>query len=425
MRRHYLGHDRSPKPEACALGVLELPRYFPRQLLTPDELTLEQDYFRQKMRLHNRMLWGWGTVCGALVCRIETEGGNGELDPWRVMVKPGYLLGPYGDDILIGSEVIVDVRSGGVEGSSCVDVEQSAADPWCSRVSLPRDPGPLFIAVRYRECRSRPVRVQPAGCGCEGEQCEYSRRRDGYEIGILDHCPHDQQGEPPDVEPCNGIPECPPCPDEPWVVLAEVEIDGDGIVGDPDNCSCRRIVVSLARFWCRCEEEEPEPEPEPAPGAITAIALHDPRTGAVIAGDVPRNSAVELTATGSGLATVAKVAVPDGIEVAAMTATADKVAATLKVTGQAPIGPVNLRLLDAADQLVAERADAFRVVGLGQPPAPKPAPAPAPVPGPAPAPAPQDGTPPGGGGSRGAAPRRSSSRRSRRKSDGGNGGGGG
>ncbi len=416
MRRQYA----SSNPEACALGVLELPRYFPRQLLTPDELTLEQDYFRQKMRLHNRMLWGWGTVCGALVCRIEDE--NGELDPWRVMVKPGYLLGPYGDDILIGGEVIVDVRSGGVEGSSCVDVEQSAADPWCSRVSLPRDPGPLFIAVRYKECRSRPVRVQPAGCGCEGEQCEYSRRRDGYEIGILDNCPDDQMGEPPDVEPCNGeVPECPPCPDSPWVVLAEVEIDEDGIVGDPDNCSCRRIVVSLARFWCRCEEEEPEPEPEPAPGAITAIAMRDPRTGAVIVRDVARGSAVELTATGSGLATVAKVGTPEGIDVAATTATAEKVTATLKVTERAAIGPVKLSLFDASDEVVAERDDAFRVVGLSQPPAPKPAPAPAPVPGPAPAPGPGNETPPGGG-SRGAAPRRSSSSRSRRKSEGGDGG---
>ena len=84
----------STKTEACALGVLELPRYFPRQLLTPDELTLEQDYFRQKMRLHNRLLWGWGTVCGALVCRVDAADGSGERDPWRVVVEPGYLLDP-------------------------------------------------------------------------------------------------------------------------------------------------------------------------------------------------------------------------------------------------------------------------------------------------------------------------------------------
>ena len=411
MRRHYASSDRSRKLEACELGVMELPRYFPRQLLTPDELTLEQDYFRQKMRLHNRLLWGWGTVCGALVCRLEVEAEDGsrELDPWRVVVKPGYLLGPYGDDIVIGGEVVVDVRSGGVEGSSCVDVEQSAADPWCSRVSLPRDPGSLWIAVRYRECRSRPVRVQPAGCGCEGEACEYSRRRDGYEIGILDHCPNDQMGDPPDIEPCSGeVPECPPCPDSPWVVLAEVVIDGDGIVDDPDNpdnCSCRRIVVSLARFWCRCgeEEPEPEPEPEPAPGRVDRVTLVA-ATGQAVT-EVARESGVKLTAFGSELTTTARVALAPGIDMTDPVVTATTVTTDVKVTAAAPLGPVQVRLLDADDKLVAEKRDAFQVVAQGSgltPQGPK-----------------TKDPPPTQGSSNVAASRRS---RSRRKSDGGGGG---
>jgi len=163
-------HPSKAKPEACELGLLELPRYFARQLLTADELILEQQYFRQKMRLHNRMLWGWGTVCGTEVCRVPGNGANAQPDPWKVLVKPGYVLSPDGDDIVIGSGVTVDLRTSGVEGSSCEEPEQSAADPWCSRVRQPREPGPLYVAVRYRECKTRPVRVQPAGCGCEGEQ---------------------------------------------------------------------------------------------------------------------------------------------------------------------------------------------------------------------------------------------------------------
>ena len=43
------------------------PRYYSRQLVTPDDLTLEQDYFRAKLRRHNRIMHGWGVVCGARV----------------------------------------------------------------------------------------------------------------------------------------------------------------------------------------------------------------------------------------------------------------------------------------------------------------------------------------------------------------------
>ncbi len=248
---------------ACC-GTLDRPRYFAGQLVTADTLSQEQDYFRQRLRLHNRMLHGWGTVCGTEVCRVPMEGGGWE--PWLVRIKPGHLLGPYGDDIVIDCEVVVDLRTAGTDGAAGVPPEQSAADPWCSRVCLPRDPGPLYLAVRYKECATRPVKVQPAGCGCESEACEYSVLRDGYEIGFLDECP-DSHRDPTRTGPLSetGIPECPPCPDSPWVVLACIELDGNGIVDgpdNPDNCSCRRIVVSHAWSWSQCPVPEPPPPDE-------------------------------------------------------------------------------------------------------------------------------------------------------------------
>ena len=120
-------------------GVLERPRYFPRQLMTPAEMILEQDYFREKLRRHNRMLHGWGVVCGAIVCRVACppgtngkggymvaaqawpcpeESGPGGWHPWNVSVSSGYILGPYGDEILINSQVIVDVRQHCTTGTS-------------------------------------------------------------------------------------------------------------------------------------------------------------------------------------------------------------------------------------------------------------------------------------------------------------------
>lgn len=257
------------EPDACATGVLERPRYFPRQLLTPAELTLEQQYFRDKLRRHNRLLHGWGVVCGAEVCRVAPEEPTRkehrpatpstpnrpqpplQAQPWKVRVKPGYVLGPYGDEIVIGCERTLDLRTHGLAGDSGERGEP--VDPWCAPVLCPRDEGELYVAVRYKEIQSRPVRVQPAGCGCDETQCEYSRWRDGYEIGILDHCPASHEN-PPDLDDLfrGPIPACPECPAEPWVVLARVELDGDGNVTLLDNCACRRMAIGFGAYWWQC-----------------------------------------------------------------------------------------------------------------------------------------------------------------------------
>jgi len=278
------------EPGLCETGVLERPRYYPRQLLTPAEMTLEQQYFRDKLRRHNRLLHGWGVVCGAVVCRVPEEQpaatrrtagdtrapGAGQpapapapvkAQPWKVSVAPGYVLGPYGDEILIDGEQIVDLRTCGQDGATGGHGEP--ADPWCVPAFVQREPGPLFVAVRYKELQSRPVRVQPAGCGCDETQCEYSRWRDGYEICVLslDECPPSHQN-PPDLDRFlrGPLPGCPDCPADGWVVLARVEIDVAGEIKLIDNCSCRRQVVSFAAAWWHCTGETADKATPPEAG---------------------------------------------------------------------------------------------------------------------------------------------------------------
>ncbi len=258
-------------------GIQERPRYYPRQLMTPDELTLEAEYFRDRMRRHNVYLHGWGVVCGALVCTVpakstaatntptrisasdatyrQQRGDSGATptdvpatEPWIVRVEPGYILGPYGDEIIIDCTREVPLRGTGV--SSCGDVTD-ALDPWCSEVYVKQKEGPRYIAVRYKECQVRPVRAQPAACGCDEQPCEYSRLRDGYEIGILDCCPDSHTGPLHRMDDRHN-PTCPCCPDSPWVVLAKVEVDREGIVQVIDNCECRRIVHSDREIWTHC-----------------------------------------------------------------------------------------------------------------------------------------------------------------------------
>lgn len=242
----------STQQHFCETGFLERPRYFARQLLTPAEMTLEQTYFRDKLRRHNRLLHGWGVVCGAIVCIVPRADGSGP-EPWKVKVTPGYALGPFGDEIVIDKPRVVDLRS---PATTCATGESQVdeIDPWCSQVFIDRKEGPLYVAVKYKEVICRPVRVQPNGCGCDDSQCEYSRIRDGYEFGVLNECP-DHDPVPPKIEDLikGPNPKCTECSDNPWLVLAQVEFDADGSITAINNCECRRIMVSTAPFWRGCE----------------------------------------------------------------------------------------------------------------------------------------------------------------------------
>src|SRR5215467_13182077 len=98
-------HTPRTKLDPCMHEIgLERVRFFPRQLIGAEDLRLEQEYFRQKLRRHNRFLHGWGVVCGCEVKPAPTA-----EKPWRVRICPGYVLTPQGDEVMIGSEALFDL----------------------------------------------------------------------------------------------------------------------------------------------------------------------------------------------------------------------------------------------------------------------------------------------------------------------------
>lgn len=243
-------------------AFLERPRFVPRQIIKPEDLTQVITYSREKQRRHNRLLHGWGVVCGARV----KQGKN----PCEIVIEPGYILGPYGDEILIDREVTVNLCQEGLDGnavSPCVEM----SEPWCSNVRVDRPSGrPLYVAVRYAECQTSPVRVVSMGCGCNETECEYSRIRDSYAIKALTSLPStysDPMPEPKfeDVLRCTQEQSCPACPTEPWVILADVTLGSDGNITNLDCFTHRRHVVSFANYYFLCK-------PVVAPPRIVAIS---------------------------------------------------------------------------------------------------------------------------------------------------------
>jgi hypothetical protein len=258
--------------------LLERPRYFAGQLITPTELNLEHAYLRDKLRRLTLFLHGWGVVCGAEVTCVLTAPthapglansatsppGQGaspvvKPEPWKVKVLPGYILGPCGDEIVLACEQIVDVRTQGIVGLSgdptCGGIP-AGSDPWSSDPTIRNQAASIYIAVRFREMPCRPVQVQPLGCDCSGSQCEYSRWRDSYEIGVLDQCPSPLptlSSSDPQALSAAVLTNCPNCADSPWVALAKVTLDSDGRITCIDNCAqCRRTVVSFFPLVAPC-----------------------------------------------------------------------------------------------------------------------------------------------------------------------------
>ncbi|MET0449819.1 MAG: hypothetical protein ABW004_15505, partial [Aeromicrobium sp.] len=286
------GCDDCAGPTGCGDPVgLERTRFFPRQLVGPDDLTQDQRYFREKHRRHNRMLHGWGIVCGA--CVVPGDGSQ------QVVVTQGYVLSPHGDEIVIDHDVTLDLSRQSPTGA--LTDPCGAVDPWCTDVHVDRRDRPAWLVVRSAEYDTQPVQVSACGCGCDDTDCEYSRTRDGFELRLLDELPHRPSGEPPTgaggdssyvAEPgaargfaaaelagaltCSGSgrAHCPPCPSSPWVVLARVTQSSSGeveIIGDPH----RRYVASFGAYSFRCQQTTKGPSGDVGRPSYAPVALVD------------------------------------------------------------------------------------------------------------------------------------------------------
>jgi hypothetical protein len=241
-------YAKGAKTEA---DYLERVRYFPHQLVTAGDLTQDQNHQRAKRRLHNRLLHGWGIVCG-----LEVKKNARSDAPLNVTICPGYALSPQGDEIHVPTELQFDL-------GQCIQGQGAPCRSPCGPIVLGAvDPKKEFyIAIRYAECPSHPVRVAPVGCGCDDTLCEYSRIRDSFDVSCLGALPPSYANEPPIGNVCeilttSKLIPCPPCPDSPWIVLAKVKLAADAnsiadiLVDDRRPMLSTAVIQEYIRFQC-------------------------------------------------------------------------------------------------------------------------------------------------------------------------------
>jgi hypothetical protein len=160
-------------PACKSLECLCRPRFFAGQLLTEEDLNRLDHYMVEKNKLHNRLLHGWGVVCGLEVFCHPCEG--------QVTVKSGYALSPCGDDIVLCADDVVNVcdliqrcreraRLDCEPPQPAASAEcQDAVETWVLTVCFSETPSRGVTALRASSasaCCARCGGGAPSNCGC-------------------------------------------------------------------------------------------------------------------------------------------------------------------------------------------------------------------------------------------------------------------
>jgi hypothetical protein len=149
---------------------LETPlrnNYFYGQLLGVENFELETSYAIGQRRLLNRLVLGYGVVCGLGVEVSE----DGE----KLRVAPGVAIDRW------GREIVVPERTG------WIDIPADLVAAAIRRAGECRDDACVQVLICYHECRGDPAEVLAGDCRTT-DPCAPSTIRERYRIELRDEC---------------------------------------------------------------------------------------------------------------------------------------------------------------------------------------------------------------------------------------------
>ncbi len=190
---------RDESGSACGRIGAERNRYFTGKYMAARDFAVEQDYFLTHHRLHNRVLHGWGVVCGLRV----VEHPDPECRKRWVVVKAGIAVDCCGREVVLlkdkGIELPLPPDNSDHHAAGAVlppepAAESAQSDPAQNGPGLysPQHPPPsqaereFLVCIQYAEHKIEKVPALYNDGNCEPGKEDYNRVRECAELVVLD-----------------------------------------------------------------------------------------------------------------------------------------------------------------------------------------------------------------------------------------------
>ena len=151
------------------LDPYKRPKYSFGLVMGVDEFEQEQLYHIEKNRLHNRMLHGYGTVCGLQISVQDSS--DMEKGP-EVMVSSGIALNRLGQEIRIPSAQCAYLNQWLKNNSDTI------------MTTSPPETISINIVLCYRECETDNVPLPGVPCRSQDDTLAFSRIADDFELSL-------------------------------------------------------------------------------------------------------------------------------------------------------------------------------------------------------------------------------------------------
>ena len=178
--------EHTHKDECCKLTCFERPSYFCGQLLSDADLTLQENYFREKNKLYHRTIDGYGVVCGLRMrCDRDCKG--------RITIGEGYAIDCCGNDLVVCEPRTFDVIGELRRKKWLVEAPPDPCDDEKERRE--REHGCIsrkcyYIGICYSEEPAEYVTPYTTDCSPGPGPCQPTRIREGVRFEIYDKLPH-------------------------------------------------------------------------------------------------------------------------------------------------------------------------------------------------------------------------------------------
>jgi hypothetical protein len=215
--------DMSCDEQGGNLEQFERNKYFYGKLMTVRDFETEQNYFKEKDHLINRLIHGVGIVCGLKIVSISTD----ETEGIKVKISPGVAIDCCGREIIVDKEEEHSVNG-----------------------TFDDENGINCLYLRYKECEKESVPVLSNTSSCE-ETCCNNRIKEVFDL---------EWGSAPEIPlidlEANSAPakdlvqkyyedylsECPKCADA-KVLLNVINESGNNLVKNETETKKYRAIV--------------------------------------------------------------------------------------------------------------------------------------------------------------------------------------